>query len=219
VEHPFFVKTQKQQYMIQLKILTYAVFINIILGSVFVLIGTGFLIFVSFVITLSIVAPFIDVPSGIKNGSLNYYSPLLIGETVKNGILKLHAGTLFDYYYVFSKKTSHSERKKQAFKGYIEGLVNLIELYETTRPNPIKIKATSYIINSRTAKKIGLRKVKTNLLGRFILYFNYFNLLCSLSLMNGKLSFPKLNNVRSFEGELDELIGKKDYFLALNNRL
>ncbi|WP_293749819.1 hypothetical protein [uncultured Paraglaciecola sp.] len=219
MEHPFFVKTEKQQNMIQLKILAWAILFNIILGSLFVLIGAGLLIFVCLSITISIIAPFIDVPSGVKSGSLNYYSPLLIGEAVKNDILKLHAGTLFDYYYVLSKNASHSERKKQAFKGYIEGLLNLIEQYEPTRPNPIKIKATSYIINPRTAEKIGLSKVKTNFLGRSLLYFNYVNLLCSLSLMNGKLSFPKLNKVSSFEGELDQLIGKKDYLLALNKRL
>ena len=219
MKHSFFIKTEKQQNRIQVKILIYAVLLNIILGYLFVLVGASFLIFVCLTITISIIAPFIDVPSGIKSGSLHYYSPLLIGEAVKNGILNLHAGTLFDYYFVLSKKSSSSERKKQVFKGYIEGLLNLIEQYQATYPNQIKIKATSYIINTRTAQKIGLRKAKTNVLGRFLLYFNYFNLLCSLSLMNGRLSFPKLNNVCSFEGELDQLIEKKDYLLGLKNRL
>lgn len=219
MEHRFYEKTLKQQHIIQFKILGPAILFIIVLGGVFYLLDVSFLIFIGFSITLSIIAPFIDVPSGVKSGSLKYYSPILIGESVKNGILKLHVGTLFHYYYVLNKRTSRTERKKQAFRGYIQGLISLIEEYEITRPNAIKIKATSYIINKRTAEKIGLCKVKTDFLGHLILYFNYFNLLCSLSLMNTKLSFPNLSDMCSFEGDLDDLISKKNYLIALKNRI
>jgi hypothetical protein len=219
MQHRFFVKTQKQQHVIQLKILICAIFLNIVLGSVLYLLDASFLIFVIISITLSIIASFIDVPSGIKSGNLIYYSPLLIGEAVKNKILKLHGGTLFDYYYVLNRRASYSERKRQVFKGYIDGLLNLIEKYETTPQNAIRIKATSYIINTRTAQKMGLHKVKTDFLGAMIIYFNYFNLLCSLSLLNAKLTFPNINNVCSFEGDLNDLMRKKDYLLALKSRI
>jgi hypothetical protein len=219
MQNRFFVKTQKQQHVIQFKILICAIFLNIVLGSALYLLEASFLIFVIISITLSIIAPFIDVPSGIKNGNLIYYSPLLIGEAVKNKILKLHGGTLFDYYYVLNRRTNYSERKRQVFKGYIDGLLNVIEKYETTPQNAIRIKATSYIINTRTAQKIGLHKVKTDFLGAMIIYFNYFNLLCSLSMLNAKLTFPNMDNVCSFEGDLNDLMCKKDYLLALKSRI
>ena len=38
-----------------------------------------------------------------------------------------------------------------------------------------------------------------------------FNLLCSLSLMNAKLTFPNMRNISSFEGDLEDLLSTKDY--------
>jgi hypothetical protein len=219
MKHRFFTKTTKQQFAIQCKIVAFAMLCNIILGAVFFTLDVSFLMILSFSITLSIIAPFIDVPSGVKSGSLHYYSPLLIGETVKNGMLTLHSGTLFDYYYVLDKNTAKTERKKQIYRAYIQGLINLIEKYEKTCPNAIKIKVTSYILNTRTAQKIGMQPVTPGFLQRIILYYNYFNLLCSLSLLNAKLSFPNLGKLGAFVGDLDELINKKQYLIALKNRL
>ena len=66
---------------------------------------------------------------------------------------------------------------------------------------------------------MGLHKVKTDFLGSMLIYFIYFNLLCSLSLslLNTKLTFPNLNNVCSFEDDLDDLMRKKGYLLALKS--
>ena len=66
---------------------------------------------------------------------------------------------------------------------------------------------------------MGLHKVKTDFLGSMLIYFIYFNLLCSLSLLNTKLTFPNINKVCSFEGDLDDLMRKKDYLLALKSRI
>lgn len=141
--------------MLQFKILIWAILLNIVLESVLYLLDANFPILVIISITISIIASFINVPSGIKSGNLIYCSPLLIGEAVKNKILKLHGGTLFDYYYVLNRRTGYSERKRQVFKGYIDGLLNVIEKYETTPQNAIKIKVTSYIFNAITAQKNG----------------------------------------------------------------
>lgn len=64
---------------------------------------------------------------------------------------------------------------------------------------------------------MGLHKVKTDFLGSMLIYFTYFNLLCSLSLLNTKLTFPNINNVCSFEDDLDDLMRKKGYLLALKS--
>ena len=63
-------------------------------------------------------------------------------------------------------------------------------------------------------KKIGLRKVQVNFIQSFILYYNYFNLLLTLSFMQAKLSSPKLSKMSSFEGDLVDLMGKKAYLLS-----
>lgn len=122
--------------------------------------------------TMSIIAPFFDTPSLAKQGELIYYSPLFLTEKGKNGVITMHGGTLFDYYYVLDRTLNGTQRTKLIIKGYLDGLLNLIEEYEGKVPNLIKIKGTSYIINERTANKIGLKKVKTSLLQSFILGFN-----------------------------------------------
>jgi hypothetical protein len=155
----------------------------------------------------------------VKSGSLHYYSPLLIGEKVKNGLLVLHSGSLFDYYFVLNKGTNGTQRKKQVFRAYLQGLLNLIEQYQNIPADGIKVKVTSYIINAKTAEKIGLHKAKVDFVQSLILYFNYFNLLITLSFMNVKLSTPKLSKMSSFEGSLEDLIDKKEYLLALKKRL
>lgn len=219
MQHRFYLKTAKQQQVIQWQIIGAAILLNIILAGLFFSLNLAFMALIIVAISLSIIAPFIDVPAGVKSGSLRYYSPLLIGEKVKNDILTLHSGSLFDYYFVLTKGTCRTERKKQVFRAYLQGLLNLIEQYDTLDPSGIKIKATSYIINARTAEKIGLRKVKVDFIQSLILVYNYFNLLLTLSFMHAKLSSPKLSKMSSFEGDLVDLIDKKEYLLALKNRL
>lgn len=217
MKHDFYLKTASEQKQFQLKIAGMGLLINIGLFSLIFVIGWEFTpISIGLcVVVLTIVAPFFDVPSMIKNGQLIYYSPLLLGEKEKNGIITIHGGTLFDYYFVIDKELNGSQRTKFIIRGYIDGLLNLIEQYEDSSPNSIMIKGTSYIINERTANKLGLIKTKNNMLQVLILSFNYINLLFSYSISKGKLSFPNLKNINTFEGKLDDLIKRKAYLLRL----
>ncbi|GAA0810918.1 hypothetical protein GCM10009111_02630 [Colwellia asteriadis] len=78
---------------------------------------------------------------------------------------------------------------------------------------------TSYIINPRTANKLGLQRQKTDFIQLFILYFNFVNLTCAMSLLKGKFTLPNLKQVYTFEGELDALIANKAYLQGLQKRL
>jgi hypothetical protein len=219
VEHKFYSKTEKEQKQVQFKIAGTAIFLNLILILLCFAIGLPLLSFLCISITLSIIAPFFDTPSLKKQGQLIYYSPLFLTEKEKNGVITIHGGTLFDYYYVIDRKLNGVQRTNLIIKGYLDGLLSLIEEYEGKAPNSIKIKGTSYIINERTASKIGLKKVKTNFLQSLILSFSYFNLMSSYSLAKAKLSFPNLRNTHSFEGDLDALIEQKAYLLRLRKLL
>jgi len=53
----------------------------------------------------------------------------------------------------------------------------------------------------------------------FLLYFNYLNLTCSLSLLNRKLTWPNIRKTTSYEGRLESLIAKKNDLLKLKSRL
>jgi hypothetical protein len=219
MEHKFYLKTEKEQKQAQFKLAGVAILLNSVLLLLLFAIGLPLLYLLFISITLSIIAPFFDVPSLAKKGQLIYYSPLFLIEKEKNGVLTIHGGTLFDYYYVIDRDLNGAQRTNLIIRGYLDGLLNLIEEYEGKEPNLIKIRGTSYIINERTANKIGLKKVKTNLLQSLILCFNYFNLTSSYSLAKAKLSFPNLRNTHSFEGDLDTLIQQKKYLLRLKKLL
>lgn len=218
-QHRFYGLSSSQQQRFQLKVIVGFLALNIAMGLVFYLTSLLFVIPFFFAFSLSVIAPFVDVPSGVKNGTLHYYSPLLIGEKIKGKKLTLHSGSLFDYYFVFSKAQSVQERKKQVMIMALDGLIQLINDYQARQGTGITIKVTSYILNRRTARKIGLSPITPDALQWFLLYFNFLNLTCSLSLLNRQLTWPNVRKTTSYEGCLESLIAKKDDLLKLRNRL
>jgi len=101
----------------------------------------------------------------------------------------------------------------------LDGFIKLINDYESQKNTGITIKVTSYILNRRTAHKIGLSPVTPDFSQWFLLYFNYLNLTCSLSLLNRKLTWPNVRKTTSYEGRLESLIAKKNDLLKLKSRL
>jgi len=152
-----------------------------------------------------------------KNGRMIYYSPLFITEKPKNGLIKIHGGTLFDYYFVIDKKMNGKQRTNFIIQQYLEGLLHLIEKYENDKE--MKIRGTSYIINKRTAEKIGFKIIETDILQKIILLYNYFNILISNSIAKDKLSFPKLSKTKTFDADVNQLLERKEYIEKLNESL
>lgn len=157
------------------------------------------------------------MPALKKSGKMIYYSQLFIAEKPKDGIIKIHGGTLFDYYFVIDKKMNGKQRKNFIIQEYLQGLLNLIEKYEDE--SEMKIRGTSYILNNRTAEKMGFKIIKTDFLQKIILGYNYFNILISNSIAKNKLSFPNLNETITFEAHFKQLSKRKDYIEKLNKSL
>ncbi|WP_086000785.1 hypothetical protein [Psychroflexus torquis] len=80
MNHPFYLKPSKEQRQIQIKIGVIALFFNVIVSVLSIVSGLYFFICVSIAITLSIIAPFFDIPALKKQGKLIYYSTLFITE-------------------------------------------------------------------------------------------------------------------------------------------
>ncbi|MFD1016201.1 hypothetical protein [Winogradskyella rapida] len=157
------------------------------------------------------------MPSLKKSGKLIYYSPLFIAEKPKNGLIKIHGGTLFDYYFVIDKTMNGKQRTDFIIQQYLDGLLRLIEKYE--KAPSMTIRGTSYILNKRTAEKMGFEIVETDVLQKIILIYNYFNILISTSIAKNKLAFPKLNNTKTFEADVRQLLKRKEYIETLNKAL
>lgn len=219
MKHRFYSKSQKEQNRLQFKIAIAAVVFNLLILLLCLLSGFYFFIFLCLIITLSIIAPFFDVPAMTKKGKLIYYSSLLITEKENKGTIVIHGGSLFDYVFVIDTTFSGKQRTNFILQKYLEGILNLIQAYEATDNTSVRIKGTTYILNARTAEKIGLKITKTDFLQKLILTYNYVNILVSNSIAKRKIAFPKLHNIKTFESSIEELIKRKTFIEGLNNKL
>lgn len=215
--HRFYSKTKKEQSRILIWILLLALFVIIL--SCWLAWVSQFYFFGIIVIlgVLTLVAPFIDVPSMKKSGKLRYHSLLMLSEKPKDGVIKIHGGTLFDYVFVIDKKMNGNQRRTFIVQQYVEGLLNLIN--NTDMGSTTKLQGTSYIINKRTAQRVGFEVMPTDYIQKFILTYNYLNVLVTYSIAKGKLSFPKINRTITFEANLKDIGQKKDFLVTLNKKL
>ena len=218
-DHPYYIQSKKARRNFQVRLAFLALGINLLLGLLAFVLKLYLLPFVFIGGTLTLIAPFFDVPGMASRGHLTYHSSLFLAEKERKGTKVIHGGTLFDYYFVLKREWSSQERARYILRELLKGLINLIEEQEEKGNFHVKIKGTSYIINERTAAKIGLRKTSADPLQGFILLFNYFNLMASASLAKGRLAFPRLGRVNSFEAEIADLIARKDWMKALADRL
>ena len=189
--------------------------------SLFISLKTGvyFLVIIIFPVTLSIIAPFFDTPFLKKSGDLMYHSTLFLSEKLKKGVITIHGGTLLDYVFVIDRKMSGKQRTTFIVQQYVEGLLALIEQYENRKFGNIRIRGTSYIINQRTAQRVGFKIVRTDYIQKLILTYNYFNILITYSIAKDKLSFPKLRETMTFETNLSDLVERKKSIRELNETL
>lgn len=226
-EHPFFRRSDKEQRRFQFKLGLASLIVLLVSGGLlFAVVQLPLLLLVlavEFAVVLSIIAPFFDVPALVRSGKLRYYSPFLLAERERNGTVVLHAGTLFDSWFLFPREMPAGDRKRLALTGIVNGLIQLIDEHETRENradrSPSTIRITSYILNERNARRLGLERRPTDAMQKFILYYNYFNLTASFSLLHRHLRFPSIRSVQTFEGRLAELAEQKARLEALRDRL
>ena len=217
MNHRFYNKNEKEQKRIQIAIAICSLMIIVLSIIISIYLRTYVIGILTFSITLSIIAPFFDMPSLKKSGRIIYYSSLFVIEKPKNDRIKIHGGTLFDYYFVIENQMNGKQRTDFIIQQYLEGLLHLLKKYE--KDKIMKISGTSYIINRRTAEKIGFKIIETDFLQKIILTYNYFNILISNSIAKNKLSFPQLNKTKTFEADIGQLLERKEYIEKLNNLL
>ena len=213
----YFQLSDKEKKIFQMKLLLSSLIAILSIGIFLFLISPKltFLIIIVIPILISIIAPFFDVPSLIEKEKLKYYSLFLLAEQEIDKTIKIHGGTLFDYYFVFQEQMPKQERTKIVLLEYLKGLR---ELAKNTNED-VKIQGTSYIINERTANKLGLRKVATNGLQSLILFFNYINIVLSISLLKKSIVFPNLSKIQTFEGKIIDIKKRKVFINNLIERL
>lgn len=157
------------------------------------------------------------MPAMIKNGKMTYLSLFLIAEKEKNNQIIIHGGTLFDYYFSLDAFQNPKERKQFILAEYLSGILELIE--SNKENHGIKVKGTTYILNKRTAKKIGFEVEKPDMIQKIILILNYPNLIATKSYAERKLSFPKLVATNTYTSEIGTLNENKERIEKVRNTL
>jgi len=218
-DNHFYKKGKKEQFQIQLRIGFVALFINVLFILLAFVLNLYILPFLTIPLTLSIIAPFFDTPSLVKQGKLKYYSSFVLAEEKKGNRVTIHGGTLFDYFFTLDQNWMGNHRTKVVLREFIKGLLNLLEEYESHPDEHVIIRGTTYILSEKTFNKFGFEKVPTSHIQSIIILFNYVNLLVSISFVKRKLSYPRLKNIFTFEGELIQISKNKVYMKSLYNKL
>jgi hypothetical protein len=130
-------------------------------------------------------------------GVYKYYSPMLLGYMANEKQIDLHSGGSFDYLFVMRKYRAGIEIRTNLLIYHIEGLIKIIQQIENKSiPETVNIVGTSYFFNDRTLSKMGFEIVNPSLFYRLNLFINFIDLIWMYSLSQGKLSIPKLWNVK-----------------------
>ena len=164
-------------------------------------------------------ASFGDAPSGKISGSLIYYSPLFISTKPRKNKTIIHAGTPFDYFFVFRKKDRGIKAKKIVLIYFLDGLIKFIDNLSENSNESLTIEGTSYFFSEKTARKLGFEVAKAGFDQVFILTFNFLPLMFSYSFTQGKWSFPKLGNMKQVSISSGDLILQRAKIMRLREVL
>lgn len=130
-------------------------------------------------------------------GVYRYYSPMLLGYMANDSQIDLHSGGSFDYLFVMRKYKAGVEMRNRLLMYHVEGLINLIQLIDNKSiPETVNIVGTSYFFKERTLSRMGFEIENPSLFYRLNLFVNFIDLIWMYSLSQGKLSIPKLWDVK-----------------------
>ena len=217
-DHPYFQQPRVWQSRREWQVIGLLVLAILVLAALAIgtgLYALGFLVF----IPLQIAAPFLDTPAGIRKGTLRYAAPLCIIQPIKEKGYILHGGTLFDYWYVLRPYPSFRFRKKRLLYDMVSGLRQEAERAQSEGRLDQFVRGTSYFINPRTAQRFGLQPVSRDLGQTLILWFNAFQITAAYSLIVGRLAWPPLHRVQTYEGSWRTIRENRKLLKALEDRL
>lgn len=215
VNHPYYHKTRSARKRFSAKLIAVALVFNGLIWVVCFAINFYLPAIFSVYISLILIAPFIDVPAMVASGKLTYFSPFLLAEKEKNDRVNIHGGTLLDYAFAIERSMSGKQRRKFILRGYLKGLIKLIDWADDKGKTRLKITGTTPILNKRTAAKLGFKVRSLNFIQLIILLFNYPNLTVGQSIANAQLSLPRIARAKTIEADIEDLKKRREYMEAL----
>lgn len=213
--HRFFNLSRSTQW--RLAILVALLGAVLILSSIFLSMYTQQLWLLLLLIPLYFVfAQLLDIPFGHLRGTIIHYSPMLLAQH-HQGNYHIHTTTLFDQLFCLPDKQPHLSNQTQTLIWMIDGFIAFIQTLK--EEPPCLIKGSTYFLSERRAQKSGFTITPADPFTRIILILNYLNLILTMSITKGRLSFPRLDKIIGFEITSADLIAKEDFFLEWQRKL
>ena len=148
------------------------------------------------------------------SGLLNYYSPMLLVIKSKTQEWELHNGTTFDYILNMKWKQRGRNASKFIMINYLNGLLKIInEIEEKKSKDEITILGISYIINKKTAERLGFTVEKPSIFRRILFLIDYFTLFLMYSFSQGKVAFPNILKVKKMKISGSKLVASKQQII------
>ena len=163
---------------------------------------------------------FFAAPMAKLAGIHTYLSPMLFVNNATNKKYEIHNGTPFDYLLVMSKTRMGIGFRNAMLSYFLDGLLKIVEEIEASElPESVIVQGNSYFFNARTASKLGFDLSETSISVRINLLINYIDLTWMYSLSRGRLSFPRIADVKTGEITGTRLVMNKKKLIRLNSFL
>lgn len=145
-----------------------------------------------------------------------YLSPMLLVYAANKKTYDLHNGTGFDILMIKGNTPLGLKWRQRVMLYYLEGFLKIIDLIESKElPETLEIRGSSYFFSDQTSERLGFSTKKTPVHEKFNIYLNYLDLIWMYSISKGKLSFPKVNDIKTVSTSGSELLKRKEQFVNL----
>lgn len=202
---------------------TLALLMLLMLFSIFMLwlkLLADHLVVLPLIILVPTLVQFFAAPMAKLVGIHTYLSPMLFINNATNKKYEIHNGTPFDYLLVMSKTRMGIGFRNKMLSYFLDGLLKIVEKIEVGElPESLIVQGNSYFFNDRTASNLGFDLSETSISVRINLLVNYVDLTWMYSLSRGRLSFPKIEDVKTGEITGSRLVMNKEKLIRLNSFL
>ena len=108
-------------------------------------------------------------------------------------------------------KQKGADASKFIMINYLKGLLKIItEIEQKKVSNEITILGISYIINKKTAERLGFTVEKPGIYRRFLFFIDYFTLFLMYSFSKGRIAFPNIFKVKKVRITENKLVASKE---------